>query len=164
MTADASPYADYPHADHPLPPSGQMLVDAETDEAGCQRRNVMRCIGAENLGSNGPAWALNRCSCHRPPRNAPHGIADIISDKQRARFIESNPDRAAQRLAVIVYKTGEDIDRLPRWAAVGEPHEDNLVAAQGLAVPRSMLSTKAPPRYGSGSKLPVSKVSPSEAV
>src|SRR5258707_13828240 len=79
---------------------------------------------------------------HRPPRNAPHGIADIISDKQRARFIESNPDRAAQRLAVIVHKTGEDIDRLPRWAAVGEPHEDHLVAAQGLAVPRSMLSDK----------------------
>src|SRR5262245_4300311 len=95
-------------------------------------------IGAENLVSNGPTWALGGCSCHRPPRNAPYGIADVISDEQRARFVESNPDRAAQRFAITVYKTGEDIDRLSRRAAVGEPHKDHLVAAQGLAIPRSM--------------------------
>lgn len=66
--------------------------DAKTDEVGCQCRNVMPArIGAENLGSDGPAWALGGCGCRRPPRNAPHGVADIISDEQRPPFVENNP-------------------------------------------------------------------------
>src|SRR5262249_5502486 len=43
----------------------------------------------------------------------------------------------------MVYETGEDIDRLSRRAAIGERHENHFVAAQGFAVPGSMLSDKS---------------------
>src|SRR5262249_27013213 len=95
------------------------------------------------LRSNGWTWALGGCGRRRRPRNAPHGIADVVGDEQRARFVECNPDRAAQCFAVFVYKTGENIDRLSRRAASGGRHEKHFVAAQGFAVPRSMLSDKS---------------------
>src|ERR1700730_255705 len=99
-----------------------------------------RAGDAGNLRNNGLIRALGRRSRRRIPRNAPHRIADVVSDQQRARLIDSDSNRPPQRLAVLVDKTGKDVDRQSRGVAVAERHENHLVSAQRLAVPRSVLA------------------------
>src|ERR1700756_4423666 len=49
-----------------------------------------RAGNAGNLRSNGLIRAFGRRSRRRTARNAPHRIADIVSDQQRARFVNSD--------------------------------------------------------------------------
>jgi len=53
-------------------------------------------------------------------------LPDVVGDQKRARFVDRNADRPAERLSVVVYEAGENIDRLSRRAAIFERHEDNL--------------------------------------
>src|SRR5436190_11546770 len=85
-------------------------------------------------------WRERRGSFRRSGGNPPHRVADVVGDQKRARFVDCDTDRPAERLSIVVYEAGENIDRLSRRAAVLEGHEDDFVAAERLAIPRSVLS------------------------
>ena len=54
--------------------------------------------------------------------------------------VDGDADRAAARVAVGVEEAGQHVDRRARRLAAGERHEDHLVAAARVAVPRAVLA------------------------
>jgi hypothetical protein len=44
--------------------------------------------------------------------DAPHRVADVVGDQQGPRFVDGDTNRPAQRFAVLIDKTGHDVDRL----------------------------------------------------
>src|SRR4051794_20286291 len=73
-------------------------------------------------------------------RDTPDRVADIVGNQQRARLVDCDANRAAVRFFVGPKEASQHVDRLPGWFAIGEWHEDNLIAAERLTVPRTVLS------------------------
>ncbi|CAN6484249.1 unnamed protein product [Victoria cruziana] len=72
--------------------------------------------------------------------DAPDHIADIVGHQQRAAAVQRDAHRPSLRLALPVQKSTEHEQRRPRGPRPVEGHEDHLVAAARLAVPRAMLA------------------------
>src|SRR4051794_13630646 len=76
----------------------------------------------------------------RSGRDAPHHVANVVGPQQRAGAIDGDAARPAERLFLVVDEAGENVDRLTGRTALRERHEDHLVAAARVAVPRAMLA------------------------
>src|SRR6185503_1093170 len=72
--------------------------------------------------------------------DAPDHVADVIGDEQRAALVDGDADRAAHGVAVLVDEAAEHFHRHAVRLAVAEGHEDDVVAAERLAVPRAVLA------------------------
>src|SRR6185295_137980 len=93
------------------------------------------------------AAPVRRCTiAARSRRRAdpPDRVADIVGHQQRAALVDGDADRTAHRVAVLLDEAGEHVDRLARGLAVCKRHEDHLVAAPRLAVPRAVLADEHP--------------------
>ena len=64
----------------------------------------------------------------------------VVRDEKRAPIVDGDPDRTAQRPVAGIEKAAENLYGRARRFAVRERNEDDLVAAVGLAIPRSMLA------------------------
>src|SRR5450432_354361 len=79
-------------------------------------------------------------------RHAPYDVAHVVRDQQRAVLADHNADRPPEGLALVAEETGQHVDGLARGLAADERHEDDLVAAARLTVPRAVLSHEHPVR------------------
>src|SRR5688572_19566321 len=61
--------------------------------------------------------------------HAPYGVADVVSNQQRAFAIDGDANRPAERVALRVDEARQHVFRKPRRPAIGEGHEDDFVAA-----------------------------------
>src|SRR5216683_5421462 len=94
-----------------------------------------------------PYTTLFRARRGRPGAgHAPDAVADIVGDQERARAVHGDADRTATRIAVIVEKAREHVDRLAGRAPRGEGDEDDFVAAVRPAVPRAVLADEGAAR------------------
>src|SRR5690349_19741875 len=75
-------------------------------------------------------------------RHAPHGVADIVGDQERALAVYSDADRPALRFALVVEEAGQHVPGLARGLAAREGNEDHLVAGAGFSIPRAVLADK----------------------
>src|ERR1700722_16099311 len=75
--------------------------------------------------------------------HTPHRVADVVGHQQRALLVDLDADRPPLRLAIAVEETGQHVLRLAGGLAVGERHEDHLVAGARLAIPRTVLADES---------------------
>src|SRR5690348_5937272 len=71
--------------------------------------------------------------------HAPYGVADVVGHEQTAVAVDGYADGAPFRLAVAGQESGEHVERHPGGAPVLEGHEDDLVAAERIAIPGAVL-------------------------
>ncbi|SOZ09699.1 protein of unknown function (plasmid) [Cupriavidus taiwanensis] len=79
--------------------------------------------------------AAARLSCAADP---PDRIADVVGHQQAAALVDRHAHRPPARLAVVVDKPGQHVERRALRPALAERHEDHLVAGQRAPVPRTM--------------------------
>src|SRR5216683_2408067 len=73
-------------------------------------------------------------------RHAPHRVADIVGDQERALLVDLDADRTALGFALVVEEAGQHVLRRARRLAVGERHKNHLVAGAGFSVPGAVLA------------------------
>jgi len=86
--------------------------------------------------------------------HAPYGIPNVVSDQQRTRFIDGNPDGSSAGLVIGAQETGHDILSHSAWAAILERHKDNLIAVERAPVPTAMLANECAARIVGRQRVP----------
>src|SRR5690606_13900936 len=88
-----------------------------------------------------PLPLVSRSAClFSRRRHAPDHVAPSLRHHGRHLPVHRDADRTALRLAVLVEKTGEQLDRFPGWFPLPERHVDHVVARQRPAVPGTVLA------------------------
>ena len=76
--------------------------------------------------------------------HAPHGVSNIVRDEECPAPVQGEAHGSSvNRLVVLAEEAGDDRERLTNRSAVHERHENDLVAAQGTAVPTAMLTDES---------------------
>src|SRR3954465_14680521 len=81
--------------------------------------------------------------CHSGVRrcgNPPDAVADIVGDQQATLAVRPHIDRPAESVTLTAEEAGRAAARMTARLAIGEGHEDDLVAAVWLAVPGTVLA------------------------
>src|SRR5947209_1057139 len=72
--------------------------------------------------------------------DAPHGVAHVVGDDQRAGAVDCHTDGAAAHLAVAVEKAGDKVGRNSHGTPAGEADEHHFVAVELGPVPAAVLA------------------------
>lgn len=94
---------------------------------------------ANSAASTTSCGSKSGCNAPLLRRDAPHSVADVIRDEQRAILRERDADRPAARAPVLIEKTGKDVDGRSRRRAASEGNKNHFIAAARLAVPGTVL-------------------------
>ena len=91
--------------------------------------------------SRGARPAHGALSCSGSRRDAPDRVADVVGDQQRAARVDARRRPGGRaRCRRSSRKPVSTSSGVPRRPAARERHEDHLVAARRLAVPRAVLA------------------------
>ena len=92
---------------------------------------------------NWPNSLTRRCSGRLAARcNTPDGVRQVVSDDQRAAWIDRHANGSTTCLAVRPDKSGCEVDWGTGWSTTAERYEHDLVSDRDAAIPAAVFTNE----------------------